>query len=107
MAENPTNLILEQFRVLRDDIATVRAELDAFRAESGRGMSNLSGRMDALETEVTQRAIEELVQSADRDAINPHLMPDDALACYDSTVTDATQAASALSTIVGTKTLFK
>ena len=52
MAENPTNLILEQFRVLRDDIATVRAELDAFRAESGRGMSNLSGRMDALETEV-------------------------------------------------------
>ena len=52
MAENPTNLILEQFRVLRDDIATVGSELNAFRAESGRGMSNLSGRMDALETEV-------------------------------------------------------
>ncbi len=36
------------------------------------------------QTEVVQRSIEELVRSADRDSINPHLMPDDAIACYDS-----------------------
>lgn len=39
-------------------------------------------------TEVVQRSIEELVRSADRDAINPFLMPEDALACYDSNVTE-------------------
>ena len=38
-----------------------------------------------MQTEVIQRSIEELVRSADRDAVNPHLMPDDAIACYDST----------------------
>lgn len=41
-----------------------------------------------LETEVVQRSIEELVRSADRDTINPFLMPDDAIACYDSTATE-------------------
>ena len=40
------------------------------------------------ETEVVQRSIEEMVRSADRDMINPYLMPDDAIACYDSTVTE-------------------
>jgi len=40
------------------------------------------------ETEVIQRSIEELVRRADRDTINPHLMPDDAIACYDSGVTE-------------------
>jgi protein involved in polysaccharide export with SLBB domain len=40
------------------------------------------------ETEVIQRSVEELVRSADRDAINPYLMPDDAIACYDSAVTE-------------------
>lgn len=39
-------------------------------------------------TEVVQRSIEDLVRSADRDAINPFLMPEDALACYDSSVTE-------------------
>lgn len=39
-------------------------------------------------TEVVQRSIEDLVRSADRDAINPFLMPEDALACYDSNVTE-------------------
>jgi len=39
-------------------------------------------------TEVLQRSIEELVRSADRDTINPYLMPDDAIACYDSAVTE-------------------
>lgn len=39
-------------------------------------------------TEVVQRSVEELVRRADRDSINPFLMPDDALACYDSSVTE-------------------
>jgi len=39
-------------------------------------------------TEVVQRAIEKLVRSAGRDAINPYLMPNDAIACYDSKVTE-------------------
>lgn len=39
-------------------------------------------------TEVIQRSIEDLVRRADRDAINPYLMPNDAIACYDSGVTE-------------------
>lgn len=39
-----------------------------------------------METEVIQRSVEELVRSADRDSINPFLMPEDSIACYDSTV---------------------
>jgi hypothetical protein len=33
---------------------------------------------------VTERAVEKLIRRADRDAYNPYLMPNDALACYDS-----------------------
>jgi len=40
------------------------------------------------ETEVIQRSVEDLVRSADRDTINPFLMPDDAIACYDSDVSE-------------------
>lgn len=47
-------------------------------------------------TEVIQRSIEELVRSADRDSINPFLMPDDAIACYDSTVTEVRDVLSLL-----------
>ena len=71
----------------------------------------ISRNPSTLKTEVTQRAIEELVLSADRDTINPFLMPDDAIACYDSAVTDIKEAASALSAIASTplsvKTLTK
>ncbi len=41
-----------------------------------------------METEVIQRSVEELVRSAGRDAINPYLMPDDSIACYDSAVSE-------------------
>jgi len=47
-------------------------------------------------TEVVQRSIEDLVRSADRDAINPFLMPEDALACYDSNVTELRDALSVI-----------
>ncbi|UVO52755.1 polysaccharide biosynthesis/export family protein [Sphingomonas sp. SUN039] len=33
---------------------------------------------------VVERRVEELVRSADRDALDPYLMPNDAIACYDS-----------------------
>ncbi len=52
------------------------------------------------ETEVIQRSIEQLVRSADRDAINPYLMPDDAIACYDSTVSEVRDVLSLLQAAV-------
>lgn len=52
------------------------------------------------ETEVVQRSIEELVRSPDRDMINPYIMPDDAIACYDSTVTEVRDVMSTLQTIL-------
>lgn len=51
-------------------------------------------------TEVIQRAVEDLVRSADRDAINPFLMPEDAIACYDSGVTEFRDVMSVLWGIV-------
>ena len=51
-------------------------------------------------TEVIQRSIEELVRSAHRDTINPYLMPDDAIACYDSAVVDAKEFAVFLQTLL-------
>jgi len=53
-----------------------------------------------METEVIQRSIEDLVLSPDRDKINPFLMPDDAIACYDSAITDVREAATTLQTIL-------
>ena len=40
------------------------------------------------ESEVIRRRIEALIRRADRDDHNPILMPDDSIACYDSTVTN-------------------
>jgi polysaccharide biosynthesis/export protein len=51
-------------------------------------------------TEVVQRSVEELVRGAHRDTINPYLMPDDAIACYDSAVTDAREIASTINTFL-------
>ena len=48
------------------------------------------------ETEVIQRSVEDLVRSADRDTINPFLMPDDAIACYDSDVSEFKEVMSLL-----------
>jgi protein involved in polysaccharide export with SLBB domain len=41
------------------------------------------------ESEVIERRIEALVRRADRDAYNPVLLPNDAIACYDSKITNA------------------
>jgi polysaccharide biosynthesis/export protein len=52
------------------------------------------------QTEVIQRPVEELVRSAHRDTINPYLMPDDAIACYDSAITDAREVATTINTFL-------
>jgi polysaccharide biosynthesis/export protein len=51
-------------------------------------------------TEVIQRSVEELVVSPDRDEINPYLMPDDAIACYDSAVTDIREISATINQLV-------
>ena len=40
------------------------------------------------ESEVVARSIEDMVRRADRDDFNPVLLPNDAIACYDSHVTN-------------------
>ncbi len=55
-------------------------------------------------TEVIQRSIEQLVLSPDRDEINPYLMPDDAIACYDSAVIDAREIAATVNSLITPRT---
>jgi protein involved in polysaccharide export with SLBB domain len=52
------------------------------------------------QTEVIQRSVEELVVSPDRDAVNPFLMPDDSIACYDSAITDIREVGTTLQTLL-------
>lgn len=40
------------------------------------------------ETEVIQRQIHQLLNEPEKEALNPHLMPNDGIACYDSGVTN-------------------
>jgi polysaccharide export outer membrane protein len=40
------------------------------------------------QTQVIERSVEQLVRQANRDEINPYVMPNDAIACYDSDVTN-------------------
>jgi polysaccharide biosynthesis/export protein len=53
-----------------------------------------------MQTEVVQRSIEELVRSPDRDTINPYMMPEDAIACYDSAVTDMREIGNSIQQIL-------
>lgn len=48
---------------------------------------------------VIERNIEELLRRADRDDFDPYLLPGDAIACYDSGVTNVTEAARAIGTV--------
>ena len=48
------------------------------------------------ESIVIDRSIEELMRRADRDDFNPYILPEDALACYDSTVVSLKNLAAAL-----------
>lgn len=51
-------------------------------------------------TEVVQRSVETLLRNKHRDEINPYLMPDDGVACYDSPVVEAVDLAGAVNNIL-------
>ena len=53
-----------------------------------------------METEVIQRSIEDMVLSPDRDTVNPYLMPDDSIACYDSAITDVREIATTIQALM-------
>jgi polysaccharide export outer membrane protein len=50
---------------------------------------------------VIERSIENLMERADRDDLDPYILPGDALACYDSTVTNIVDVARSLTSILG------
>jgi hypothetical protein len=50
---------------------------------------------------VIERRVEDLLRRADRDGLDPYLLPGDAVACYDSSVTDLTEVARAIGTAAG------
>lgn len=52
------------------------------------------------ESEVVARSIEDLVRRADRDDFNPVLLPNDAIACYDSHVTNVRDVIATVSEAV-------
>jgi polysaccharide export outer membrane protein len=55
---------------------------------------------------VIERDIEDLLRRADRDDYDPYLLPGDALACYDSTITNITEIGRALG-VIGTVALLR
>ena len=48
------------------------------------------------ETQVIERSVEQLMRFGNREAMNPFLMPDDSVVCYDSSVTNLRDIASAV-----------
>ena len=52
MTDEAPDLILEQFGILRADIAGARSELASHREETRHGFTALGQRLDVLETEV-------------------------------------------------------
>ena len=53
------------------------------------------------DSEVIERRIEALVRRSDRDAFNPVMLPSDAVACYDSAVTNLRDVVRAIGDITG------
>ena len=52
------------------------------------------------ETEVIERSLEHLLQHRNRDSVNPHIMPNDGIACYDSGVTNLREVGRTLTDIL-------
>lgn len=48
------------------------------------------------QTQVIERSVEQLMRMPYRDLINPYVMPNDAIACYDSDVTNLRDIAGTL-----------
>lgn len=57
------------------------------------------------EAVVIQRAVEDLVRRSDRDQFNPVLMPYDAIACYDSVVTNVRDVLAMMGEVAGPSVL--
>jgi hypothetical protein len=53
------------------------------------------------QTEVIERSVEELIKNANREDQNPFLLPNDAVACYDSGVTNLREVARTLGEVLG------
>ncbi|MCF1502431.1 polysaccharide export protein [Afifella sp. H1R] len=51
------------------------------------------------ESIVIERSLEDMLQRADRDEYDPYIMPGDALACYDSNLTNAIELAKGFGTV--------
>lgn len=52
------------------------------------------------QTQVIERSVEQLMRGSNREAINPYLMPNDAVACYDSDVTNLRDVARTVLDII-------
>ncbi|TMO85414.1 polysaccharide biosynthesis protein, partial [Pseudoalteromonas ruthenica] len=52
------------------------------------------------QTQVVERSVEELMRMSYRDHVNPYVMPNDAIACYDSDITNLRDIAKTLLDIV-------
>lgn len=53
------------------------------------------------QTEAFERRIEDLVRNANRDDVNPYVLPNDVVACYDSGVTNVREVARTISEVLG------
>jgi polysaccharide biosynthesis/export protein len=53
------------------------------------------------QTEAFERRIEDLVRNANRDDVNPFVLPNDVVACYDSNVTNLREVARTVSEVLG------
>ena len=56
---------------------------------------------------VVERSIEQLVRAANRDDIDPYLMPGDAIACYDSAAMNVRDLVATISEAASPFVLFK
>jgi hypothetical protein len=61
-----------------------------------RGAVLVSVNPETGESEVIERDIEALIRRPDRDLYNPVILPNDAIACYDSAVTNAREVLRSL-----------
>ena len=57
-------------------------------------------------TQVIERSVEQLVRMANRDDMNPFVMPNDAIACYDSNITNLRDVAKSVVDVLVPFTLF-
>jgi polysaccharide biosynthesis/export protein len=53
------------------------------------------------QTEAFERRIEDLVRNANRDDVNPYVLPNDVVACYDSGVTNLREVARTITEVLG------